>query len=137
MSHIKTAACLSFLILAASLAAYGLWWAFIDPIPTATVFFFSNNSVGYACFLYGVQNEQGGPYCMSDAPALRLPNNATVPYGNYSIIFFPFDTASNRMQWYATNDIRVTGWAPYDASSAYANLTITGNGAIIVIILPQ
>ncbi len=135
MKHSKTA--LGLLILAISLASLGLWWAFIDPIPMATVFFFSNNSVGYACFLNSVQNEQGGPYCMSDAPALRLPSNATVPYGKYSLIFFPFNTASNRTQWYATNDIRVTGWAPYDASSAYANVTIIGNGAIVVIVLRE
>ncbi len=108
-----------------------------DPEPRATVYFFSNNSLGYACFLNYSDAVHGGPYCMSDVAALMLPSNATVPYGNYSIVFFPFDQASNRTVWYATNNIQVTGWAPYDASSAYANVTISGNGAIVVIVLPE
>jgi hypothetical protein len=103
---------------------------------TATVQFFSNNAQGYACFL-NYQDPIGGLACMSDDPSTMLPPNMTVPLGNYSIVFFPFGTASNRSMWYGTNNVHVTGWAPYDASSSYANVTITGNGAIIVVILPE
>ncbi len=131
MKHSRAAIVL--VLLAVSLAGPVLSY----PEPRATVYFFSNNSVGFACFLSGVTNQHGGPYCMSDVPSLVLPSNATVPYGNYSIVFFPFDTASNKTVWYATNNIQITGWAPYDASSAYANVTISGNGAIVVIVLPE
>lgn len=103
---------------------------------TATIQFFSNNSAGYACFLNYSDTETGGPICMSDMPSLGLPSSATVPVGNYSIVFFPFDTASNQTLWEATNNIQVTGWAPYDVSSAYANVTINGDGAIAVFVLP-
>lgn len=103
---------------------------------TATVQFSSNNSAGYACFLNYSDSETGGPVCISDVPSLGLPSSATVPVGNYSIVFFPFDTASNQTLWEATNNIQITGWAPYDVSSAYANVTINGDGAIAVFVLP-
>jgi hypothetical protein len=103
----------------------------------ATLSFFSNNAQGYACFLANVTNAFGGPYCMSDDPSLFLPGNATVPVGNYTIIFFPFGTASNRSLWLGTNNVQVTGTGAYDPSSSYANVTISGDGAIAVFILPD
>jgi hypothetical protein len=104
---------------------------------TATVQFFSNTPQGYACFLNYTAPPFGAPVCMSDDPTTTFPANMTVPLGNYSIVFFPFGTASNKSTWYGTNNIHVTGWAPYDASSSYANVTITGNGALIVVVLPE
>ncbi len=104
---------------------------------TATVEFFSNNAQGYACFLNYLDPATGGVYCMSDDPTTMLPANATVLVGNYSIVFFPFNVDSNRSTWYGTNNVHVTGWAPYDASSSYANVTITGDGALIVFVLPE
>jgi hypothetical protein len=102
--------------------------------PQATVQFFSNNAQGYACFL---NYAPLAPACMSEDPSTMLPSNVTLPVGNYSIVFFPFGTASNKSEWYGTNNIHVTGWAPYDASSSYANVTITGNGALVVFVLPE
>lgn len=103
----------------------------------ATVQFYSSGALGYACFLNGVQNEQGGPYCLSDDPATMLPPNATIPPGNYTIVFFPFGTASNRTLWLATNNIQIIATGEYDVSSGYANVTVKGNGAIIVFVLPE
>ncbi len=74
---------------------------------------------------------------MSDNLSLMLPESATVPLGNYTIIFFPFGTASNQMVWYGTNNLQVTSWAPYDPSGSVANVTIRGDGAIVVFLLPQ
>lgn len=104
---------------------------------TATVQFFSNNTDGYACFLNYVYPLTGAPVCMADNPALDLPANATVPLGNYSIVFFPFGTASNQATWLGTNNIQVTGSGPYDVSSSYANITVRGDGAIAVFVLPD
>ncbi|MGD0175821.1 MAG: hypothetical protein ABSC50_03230 [Candidatus Bathyarchaeia archaeon] len=104
---------------------------------TATVQFFSNGNKGYACFLSGVQNEHGGPYCMSDDPATMLPSSAAVPLGSYTILFFPFGTASNQTLWLATNNIHVTGTGAYGVSISYANVTVDGDGAIVVFMLPD
>ena len=103
----------------------------------ATVSFFSNNAEGYACFLNYTYPLTGAPVCLSDLPSLDLPDNATVPLGSYGIVFFPFGTASNKALWLGTNNIQVTGSAPYDVSSSYANLTINGDGAIAVFVLPD
>lgn len=101
----------------------------------ATVQFFSNNADGYACFLNYTYPLTGAPVCMADNPVLDLPSNATVPLGNYTIVFFPFGTASNKAAWLGTNNIRVTGTGPYDPSSSYANITIRGDGALAVFVL--
>jgi hypothetical protein len=101
---------------------------------TATVQFFSNNAQGYACFL---NYASLAPVCMSDDPSTMLPPKVTLPLGNYSIVFFPFNTASNKSTWYGTNSVHVIGWAPYDASSSYANVTITGDGALVVFVVPE
>lgn len=103
----------------------------------ATVSFFSNNTHGYACFLNYTYALTGAPVCLSDDPSLELPDNATVPLGNYSIVFIPFGTASNKSLWVGTNNIQVTGFAAYDVSSSYANITVKGNGAIAVFVLPD
>ena len=102
----------------------------------ATVSFFSNNTNGYACFLNYTYPLTGAPICMSDDPSLHLPDNATVPLGSYGIVFFPFGTASNQALWLGTNNIQVTGSAPYDVSSSYANITVRGDGALAVFVLP-
>jgi hypothetical protein len=103
----------------------------------ATVQFFSNNTDGYACFLNYVYTLTGAPVCLSDNPALDLPDNATVPLGSYGIVFFPFGTASNKSLWLGTNNIQVTGFGPYDVSSSCANITVRGDGAIAVFVLPD
>ena len=105
--------------------------------PMATVSFFSNNTRGYACFLNYTYPLTGAPVCLSDDPSLHLPDNATVPLGSYGIVFFPFGTASNKSLWVGTNNIQVTGFAAYDVSSSYANITVKGNGAIAVFVLPD
>jgi hypothetical protein len=102
---------------------------------TATVQFFSDNANGYACFINYTYNLTGGPVCLSDDPATDLPPNVTLPLGNYSIVFFPFGTASNRSLWLGTNNIQVTGSGAYDASSSYANITVKGDGALAVFVL--
>jgi hypothetical protein len=101
----------------------------------ATVAFFSNNTKGYACFLNYTYPLTGAPVCLSDDPSLDLPDNATMPLGNYAIAFFPFGTSSNKATWLSTNNIQVTGSGPYDVSSSYANITVRGNGAIAVFVL--
>jgi hypothetical protein len=106
-------------------------------IKMATVSFFSNNTQGYACFLNYTYPLTGAPVCLSDDPSLDLPNNATVPLGSYGIVFFPFGTASNKSTWFGTNNVQVTGYAPYDVSSSYANITVKGDGAIAVFVLPE
>jgi hypothetical protein len=103
----------------------------------ATVTFFSNNANGYACFLNYTYPLTGGPVCLSDDPSLGFPDNATVPLGSYGIVFFPFGTASNQSTWLGTNNIQVTGSAPYDVSSSYANITVNGDGAIAVFVFPD
>ena len=103
----------------------------------ATVSFFSNNANGYACFLNYSYPLTGGPICLSDDPSLDLPDNATIPLGSYGIVFFPFGTASNKSLWVGTNNIEVTGSAPYDVSSSYANFTVKGDGALAVFVLPE
>ena len=103
----------------------------------ATVSFFSNNANGYACFLNYTYPLTGAPVCLSDAPSLDLPDNASVPLGSYGIVFFPFGTASNQATWLGTNNIQVTGSGPYDVSSSYANITVRGDGAIAVFVLPD
>ncbi len=104
---------------------------------TATVQFFSNNTDGYACFLTFRDPDHGGPFCLSDNPRLKLPSEANVPVGKHRIVFVPFGTASNKTLWYSTNNIQITGSGPYDVSSSYANVTISGDGAIAVFVLPQ
>jgi len=101
----------------------------------ATVSFFSNNVHGYACFLNYAYPLTGAPVCLSDDPYTDLPDNATVPFGNYSIVFFPFGSASNKALWVGTNNIQVTGYGAYDVSSSYANITVRGDGAIAVFVL--
>jgi hypothetical protein len=103
----------------------------------ATVVFFSDNTKGYACFLNYAYPLTGAPICLSDDPSLDLPDNVTVPLGNYGIAFFPFGTASNKATWLSTNNIQVTGSGPYDVSSSYANFTVRGDGAIAVFVLPE
>jgi hypothetical protein len=103
----------------------------------ATVSFFSNNAHGYACFLNYTYPLTGAPFCLSDDPALDLPPNATVPLGNYTIVFFPFGTTSNQSTWLGTNNVQVTGSGAYDVSSSYANITVKGNGAIAVFVPPD
>lgn len=103
----------------------------------ATVSFFSNNANGYACFLNYTYPLTGAPVCLSDDPSLDLPDNASVPLGSYGIVFFPFGTASNEATWLGTNNIQVTGSGPYDVSSSYANITVRGDGAVAVFVLPD
>jgi hypothetical protein len=104
--------------------------------PMATVAFFSNMN-GYACFLNYTYPLTGAPVCLSDNPANKLPDNATVPLGSYGIAFFPFGTASNKSTWLGSDGVQVTRSRPYDVSSSYANITITGNGAVAVFVLPE
>jgi hypothetical protein len=103
----------------------------------ATVTFFSNNANGYGCFLNYTYPLTGAPVCLSDNPSLDLPDNASVPLGSYGIVFFPFGTASNQATWLGTNNIQVTESGPYDVSSSYANITVRGDGAIAVFVLPD
>jgi hypothetical protein len=103
----------------------------------ATVSFFSNNARGYACFLNYTYPLTGAPVCLSDDPSLDLPDNATVPLGSYGIVFFPFGTASNKSTWLGTKNVQVTGSGAYDVSSSYANITVKGDGAIAVFVLPD
>jgi len=104
--------------------------------PMATVSFFSNTP-GYACFLNYTYPLTGAPVCLSSNPANHLPANVTIPLGSYGIAFFPFGTASNRSTWLGSDNVQVTGSGPYDISSSYANITITGDGAIGVFVLPD
>ena len=124
-------------------ALFSVWIVSPSSRPqTATVQFLSarlgqHNGQGYACFLNYPDPVTGAPLCMSDDPSLMLPANATVPLGNYTIVFFPLDIASNQSEWYSTYPIEVTGSGAYDASSSYANVTIRGNGVLAVMVLPE
>jgi hypothetical protein len=92
---------------------------------------FSSNGTGYMCFLDYSDPATRGPLCLDD-----MNNNATIPFGNYTIVFF----ATKMLQGATFNGFLTTGglstgnWADYDQSFSYnATLSVRGDGTVGVL----
>jgi hypothetical protein len=90
----------------------------------------SSNDTGYLCFLENtVSSPHGGPLCLDD-----VNNNATIPLGNYTIIFLAtkIPQGATFPGFFATGGLSVGNWTQYaDPSSYQAPLIVAGDETII------